>query len=510
MRIHTMVKQSGHIINSEVFEFSYAEIEQAFTLQREMDNGLLSKIHSAIDSALNDCDDQEEITRINKLEIDLGEIPFAQISEVIPLKIYRQFKEKLSAGFMARLKTNETEQEKEIADKIKILEFFFLTGSLPWWAGRSKKFSINEAISFLLKNDADNLRDLISRNISNDYFLERLIYQLNREVCEQLFDLVPILSQPITTVEKIIKDSWMTSAQTQKADVPNETNPFIPGSPAQLNNDLKIPHNETTLASQDQARFDLSKNILQKIIDLITNQLSPGSEEQLRSQLKEKIIALFGNSIEIGSLERSIDAMITKDFQPAFELLKNEIYVKRMSWDLQAENVSVITTGEKIYIQNAGLILTATFLPALFKELKWMDAGKFISKEFQLRGLFLLHYMSTGEIAAPEYTLQLNKILMGLNLEEPTPFSIGLTDNEKQEADQLLTDIITHWIALKNSSVEGFQGSFILRDGLLSYSDGHWLLQVEKKGYDILLEHIPWSWKTVQFDWMDTYIDTEW
>ena len=92
----------------------------------------------------------------------------------------------------------------------------------------------------------------------------------------------------------------------------------------------------------------------------------------------------------------------------------------------------------------------------------------------------------------------------------PTKMSIPIFKSEKQEAEQLLRDIIGHWAALKNSSVEALRGSFLLRDALLSYKNDHWLLQVERKGYDILLDHIPWSWQTIRFNWMKTYIEVEW
>jgi hypothetical protein len=218
----------------------------------------------------------------------------------------------------------------------------------------------------------------------------------------------------------------------------------------------------------------------------------------------------FGDSVDVKALEEIIDSNSLRDFHFSIEELKNKLRLRDLEGSSEKAKQFRLVEDEKIYIQNAGLILISIFFPALFKELRWVAEGMFINKELQFKAIFLLHYLSTGETAAPEYTLQLNKILCGLNLNEPIPFSLELTDQEKKEADLLLTDVLTHWSVLQNSSVEGLQGSFILRDGLLSYKDDHWQLQVERKGYDILLDRIPWSWKMIKLEWMDTYIDIEW
>jgi len=505
------IKEADNIINKEIFEFSYAEADQAFTLQKEMNDDLLSKIHLAIDSALNESFSHDEIIRINKLEIDLGEIPFTHLSELIPQRLHSHVKEKLQTVLIDRKKINDDPiQENEIHDPAKTIAYFLHTGTLPWWAGHPKKFSLSETINSLLKTNVSNLKTIISENISNEQFIKRLIYQLDQNALEQIFGLIPAMASLISIIENIISYSSTSPSQFQKTNTPGEISSLITSSKSQPNGNIENHLKKFDEDLQQKKQTDHSKKIIQIIIDLVTNQLPTGTDEELRSQLKEKILILFGGSIELDKLEISIDTLVTKQFHSYFDILKKEIAVERTLQQMQTNDLSIITSGEKKFIENAGLVLIATFLPALFKELQWLEDGKFKTKELQFKGIFLLHYMATGETAAPEYTLQLNKILMGLDLDEPIPFSVELTDRERQEADQLLNDIITHWTALKNSSVEGFQGSFILRDGLLSYNEGHWLLQVEKKGYDILLEHIPWSWKTIRFDWMQTYIDTEW
>jgi len=70
--------------------------------------------------------------------------------------------------------------------------------------------------------------------------------------------------------------------------------------------------------------------------------------------------------------------------------------------------------------------------------------------------------------------------------------------------------VISHWSALKATSVPGLRTSFIERPGLLRQIDGGWRLHVERRPYDLLLERIPWSFSLVRLPWMDRPLFVEW
>jgi hypothetical protein len=122
-----------------------------------------------------------------------------------------------------------------------------------------------------------------------------------------------------------------------------------------------------------------------------------------------------------------------------------------------------------------------------------------------------LQWLATGQLNAPEYELPLNKLLCGIPLEEPVIGTLKLTKREKQEAQQLLEAVVRHWEVLKNTSPAGLQGNFICREGKLTQkNNGDWLLQVERKSIDILLDHLPWSISMVKLPWMPQMLWVEW
>jgi hypothetical protein len=163
---------------------------------------------------------------------------------------------------------------------------------------------------------------------------------------------------------------------------------------------------------------------------------------------------------------------------------------------------------EGIFIDNAGLVLLHPFLLRFFNLLGIATEDELLQPE---RALCLLHYLVTGLTEAPEYELVLPKLLCGIPLSMPVPLIIKISESEKNEASAMLEAVISHWEALGNTSVDGLRGSFLVRPGKLSQKeDGDWLLQVESRTYDILLDQLPWGIAMIRIPWMKTMLWVEW
>ncbi|HWM25271.1 MAG TPA: contractile injection system tape measure protein [Chthoniobacterales bacterium] len=161
---------------------------------------------------------------------------------------------------------------------------------------------------------------------------------------------------------------------------------------------------------------------------------------------------------------------------------------------------------------HAGLILLHPFLPRFFESTGLKEETNVELAPFGLpRGAALLHYLATGRDAIYEYDLLFIKVLLGMEPETPLCVSEGLiTEADRQETEALLQSAITHWTALRNTSITGFRSSFLDRPALLRKEDNGWRLQVERQPFDVLLEHLPWSISVVKLPWMEQPIHTEW
>jgi len=162
---------------------------------------------------------------------------------------------------------------------------------------------------------------------------------------------------------------------------------------------------------------------------------------------------------------------------------------------------------EGIYIQNAGIVLAAGYLGAFFNNLGL--AGQNAINDLP-RAIALLHYLATGAETFAEFEVVLAKILCGVEPDEFVDTTYELTEADKQEADQLLQAVIDNWPALKNTSVEGLRGTFLVREGKLTHENGSWKLYVQEQPFDILIDMLPWSISMIYLPWMPALLRVSW
>ena len=160
-----------------------------------------------------------------------------------------------------------------------------------------------------------------------------------------------------------------------------------------------------------------------------------------------------------------------------------------------------------LFIENAGLVLCWPFIPQLFNMAK-IDGLK--EPDQASRAVHLLQYLVNNQSNTSEHELPLNKILCGIDLTTPINPEIILTASETELCNQLLFSMTQNWPQMSNSSTESLQASFLQRKGKLTESEAYWLLQVEKKSYDLLLQTLPWQLSPIIFSWMDKKIEIDW
>lgn len=171
---------------------------------------------------------------------------------------------------------------------------------------------------------------------------------------------------------------------------------------------------------------------------------------------------------------------------------------------------------EYIEVPNAGLCLLAIWFPRLFDMLGLLAANADGKKDFKdigtrIRAVFILQRLVTDEVwEYEEHELAFNRILTGCPFHVPLPKTLELTQNEIQTAESMMAGVKANWDKLKNTSIKGFQRSFIERPGRLEQREDKWVLYVENRGYDILLDSLPWSYRTIRLPWLRKKINVVW
>ena len=165
---------------------------------------------------------------------------------------------------------------------------------------------------------------------------------------------------------------------------------------------------------------------------------------------------------------------------------------------------------EEFFVDNAGQVLTAPYLPRLFTMLGLIKDGIFINRSAAERAVHLLQFMVNEQFASPEYQLLLNKIICGLATGIPVRSRIDPSQHERDTIDDLIRGMIQNWKTIGNTSIAGLRETFLQRRGKLVLKEDIWFLTIEPGPFDMLLDQLPWSFSVIKHHWMERAIHVTW
>lgn len=269
------------------------------------------------------------------------------------------------------------------------------------------------------------------------------------------------------------------------------------------------------VASQSLSQAEL----LQQVMDYILISY-PVQKEHLETALATYIIENPSEEWAYNSREEKIRSFV-KSLPILQEKTENELknIVNMISEKLMPEEEKNWLIGEPMsdpkifFIDNAGLCLLSAWFLRLLSMLDYLNEARKDIKDTKsrIRAIFLLQYLTCQEEKEYRETeLVFNRLLVGLPMHIPLPKRLELTAEEKQIADSLLSAVKAHWPKMNGTSMKGFLQSFVTRTGRLEEQDETWVLTVDDKAFDILLDSIPWGFRQIRLPWLKKYIQVKW
>lgn len=268
------------------------------------------------------------------------------------------------------------------------------------------------------------------------------------------------------------------------------------------------------------ASLSLSQaELLQQVMDYILISY-PVQKEHLETALATYIIENPSEEWAYNSREEKIRSFV-KSLPILQEKTENEFknIVNMISEKLMPEEEKNWLIGEPMsdpkifFIDNAGLCLLSAWFLRLLSMLDYLNEARKDIKDTKsrIRAIFLLQYLTCQEEKEYRETeLVFNRLLVGLPMHIPLPKRLELTAEEKQIADSLLSAVKAHWPKMNGTSMKGFLQSFVTRTGRLEEQDEKWVLTVDDKAFDILLDSIPWGFRQIRLPWLKKYIQVKW
>lgn len=457
-----------HRINKLLFETTCTKETEALEIRGMVSRLSQKETIDIIDSVCNQQVTEAEEILIDKIIVDLGRCK----KENFEKQFIEQFALKFKNEIASKVKPIPTSEKRRLKQysKLKAFLIFLKTGIFPWWSNETET-DIHKIFHELGNEYAEVIKIFLSAHRHDSNIWKRLSFQLNETGYDILFIIIPEL----TLFEKFISEWLQEWSENMKLTLPS-WHYELPDSAIIRKSIICYAH--LFLSTHDNIKT------LKQEFRAMLNQLSINPPDD--DQLAEKFVNTDGPSIQFPDVTTAI-----QDLQDEF---------------VGEEYVSV----EQFHIQTSGIVLLGPYLTRFFTHLRLLKVDEWKDADSQFRAIQLLRYLGTGELKTQEHHLVFEKLICGLDIIIPVPGDIELTPQEISESADLLKSVISNWKALKNTSIEGLRETFLKRDGILIKKDNDWLLKIERKTVDILLESLPWNYSTLKLPWRYNLIFTEW
>ncbi|MEX0290392.1 MAG: contractile injection system tape measure protein [Flavobacteriaceae bacterium] len=363
--------------------------------------------------------------------------------------------------------------------------YFLETGSSPWFSSRFKF----EKIDFSKASFITNLRQVLA---NSELAGVRMVLQLEKnqltlvlsklypaEFTSQLLEFINLITSNVGRFSK----RFAAGFRLQQHVLISALKQLHEGNTPMFKDFLKSSW--PTLAHEVFKECNGEhKTFLEFLGEQASIDLSPGTHDTQTNTMHEQLASYISKSSE----------------DNWFKTAENGFQDLKMGSNKEALWNAV----------NAGVVLLHPFLKKFFDKVGLLENSKFISPAHQQRAICLLHYLATGQQQFPEEELLLPKFLCNFPKEHPIPRELPISDFEKEEVHLLLSTVLKHWKAVKNTSIEGLRVNFLQRKGVLEKDSLGYTLHIENKTTDILLDQLPWGLSAIHWPWMPKLLTIKW
>lgn len=513
---------SRHIIHKQKAILNVLKLEDAHAFQNRVSTLLQHELAGRMEAIFDELFPSDDIIRIDSLQLDLGNIS----SQNFEQDFKDNFTETLRKSLSAKKDTINDGNHDEILNNnqsaLNAFIYFLENGTLPWYCSVK---AITDWEADILKSFDGNKNqyffDWFKDNYkANPVVLQRLVLQFSNIFLEKL----------LSTVAPSTDDAWghiyndltCILSNCTKAIGPVRTEVWTCLFQA-LFNDPALENNPAFAGAEDSELVFRVLNLLTMHFGIAGTDISASIEALVNRQLKTDIVKNGFNELKMFLVMQEDSNQNPKTGAVADEpkttgkpqsVNDKDVISENKTGD-KSRKASIpkydnLAGQESLFIKNCGVVILHYFLKPFFADLKLLTDEKFADNASCQRAVLLLHYLATGNGHAAEFDLILEKILCGYPFNDTLPASIILSRKEKAESKKLLKAVTDHWIPLKNTSAEGLRSAFFERDGKLTKKENGWLLTVEQKTVDVLLNKLPWGFSTIRLPWMEQILNVDW
>ncbi|MEG3437608.1 contractile injection system tape measure protein [Pannus brasiliensis CCIBt3594] len=486
----------------------------AFTLRKNLHDRWQEIFLPVLDRAFEEIGNDDRTLHIPKLEFRLQIPADGDLLAILPEILYRQLREQLRSLDRASLPTSTANGiAREITarqNRFEILLHYLRTGSIPWQVASESASEISIELRETCQQERSSLLNALeTRSACSSASLPPAPafyfrwFQLLPET-----EIVPLLE---TLAERFFKLEKAIILQLIQFILDSPTIPLNNPDRIHLIAEIVALASRSNSLPSPDLDTAIDRSLSKTGIDLPAfRTYLPVPVARWLSDRSNPTASLSNNPLETQEIQPlSHENTISPQISPSNEnrTLDREIGALDRDSPFPPE-IPATETKFPLSVFHTGLILLHPFLTTLFDAAGITEPDGIGHRD---RAATLLYFLATGREDLHEYELGLIKILLGLEPETPLFSAAGtLREIDRSEAETVLHSAIHYWNVLKNTSIEGLRSSFLQRPGLLRKTENGWLLQIEPRAFDLLLQHLPWSIGIIKLPRMKSPLYTEW
>ena len=209
-----------HVIKKQILELELSSKKGAFELQNQVSKIYRDKIVPLIDTYCSQLSSPDIIYKINRLELDIGNIDINNLEQDLIQKVEAQIKEQLTKkikpnnSFPSSSEPSRTtgsnssfsEPSRTTGSNLETISYFIQTGTLPWYSEKLSKQELEKRLEQLIETSPEQLKRLLLGFFKNQNCLKRIIYQFSDSTLIKITKLFSVkLSKFITDYNQEIQ-----------------------------------------------------------------------------------------------------------------------------------------------------------------------------------------------------------------------------------------------------------------------------------------------------------------
>ena len=518
-----------HLIHTQVIEAEFGNKTAALQGQKTLQEIYYRHLIPVLEEVLDEFDQWEPGMRIERLDLDLGRIPKDLPEDLLKHRLRNALEDQLRKIYVEQrylqpinkfkdLGSIQKNGEKSLESDWEILIYFLHKGRLPWYASSASGYSIASIFQKIIDHSSEVFLTWLGKNPITWTVAKRIANLCKGFNQKQIFGLFlkeAISENDFKILYKIVSKIGESKGISTPTAIQNSNAILIFsafGKPSEFKGHL----NKIFQVISENSSKDIQKNAEFLIQILwITFYSLLGSTSNYEAFYKE-FVKIIKSPKTFSKENLSTFWKEMSHFVKVNKLKKSDLSTFEKLYANQLEREKPLLKNqnlkdeEKVVIHNAGLVLTAAFLPRFFENLGLVKGGKFTSENSQEDAVILLQSMIPEQAGWEEPDLLLNKLLCGIEPSTSLDVSKDLDQKFIQEIDLLLESMATQWTALKSKSGKMVSEGFFAREGILKKVQGGYHLQIQRLAFDILLDRLPWSIGIIKLPWMEEIISVEW